>query len=431
MLTERSALTFLCFITCIRLIAQDNIADLPLTELSHVSVHPKSAGILYEKKYDSTSIYLGLIVPLTSERQHVQEIKHSIDLAVGEINSQGGVLGRKLELVTADDGDNNELTVRYADTLIRKYHISALIGPTSSRRLLHLAKSYPTPPTLIISPSASSSEISALDDNDLVWRTTPSDRHQAKIAAEHIFNGLKKKKVSILYVRDAYGIGLLKEFKDSYKGTILAEVNYSPRVNAKTFDFSEKIDSLVAGEPDVIYLITGGAHAPAITREIGHRRKPHSKHPLVFSVDAVKTPDFLKEADAQIIEGMYGTSVVTAKSSAFQKKFADKYGALPTSSYCERAYDIAFILALAIEEARSTNCDDIKQKIRSVTTGGMPVTPGDFWFARGKIQMSENIYFLGASGKMTFDANGDLANGQFEVWRIVNGKFVSTPVNSN
>lgn len=79
-----------------------------------------------------------------------------MDLAVSEINSMGGVLGKKLELVAADDGNNNELARIYADSLIRKYKISALIGPSSSRRLIHLANTYlPSHPMLVISPSAS------------------------------------------------------------------------------------------------------------------------------------------------------------------------------------------------------------------------------------------------------------------------------------
>jgi ABC-type branched-subunit amino acid transport system substrate-binding protein len=411
-------------------IAQDDLVDLSFDELPHVKLNQKSVGFLENKKYNPNHIYFGLIVPYSQEKEHSLEIKRAIDLAIDEINHAGGVLGKNLELIAADDNDSNELTVLFVDSLMRTYKISALIGPTSSRRLMYLAKVHlPNHPVLIISPSASSSEISNLKDNDLIWRTTPSDVQQAKLGAHYLYNKLKKKSAAILYINDVYGSGLYRDFKDNYKGKVLSEVYYSPRVDAKTFDFTEKLNELFKDKPEAIYLITGGNDAAIITHQMaaGKYVTPVYK-PVIFSVDAAKSRSFIEHGDKKIIEGVYGTSITNKNNEVFRKKYYDRYGKYPVSSYCERSYDIAYILALAMEKSLSTDHQDIKKELRSITKGGERIGPQDFARARDLLRTTRDIYYEGVSGKIEFDSKGDLASGFFEVWKITKGKYATCEI---
>jgi ABC-type branched-subunit amino acid transport system substrate-binding protein len=128
------------------------------------------------------------------------------------------------------------------------------------------------------------------------------------------------------------------------------------------------------------------------------------------------------------MEGIYGTTLAATNSGTFRNEFFKKYGKYPISPYAERVYDIAYILALAMEASKSSYYVDIRNKLRNITEGGMQVGPGDFAFAKGKIATSQNIYFEGASGKMNFDSHGDLLQGRFEVWKIVNGIFTTVAI---
>lgn len=407
--------------------AQDEIADLSLEELGHVNIGKKSMGIFENKKADPAYIYLGLMIPYSVEREYSLELKNAVDLAIEEINLAGGVLDKKLALAAADDGSFKELAVQYTDSLVHRYKIAALIGPTSSTRVIYMANAYlPRNPILIISPSASSEEISFLNDDDLVWRTMPSDEQQTKIAAHYIQHTLKKKSVGILYAQDAYGKGLYKGFKRNFSGRILSEVVFSPLITLETFDFTEKLDELFKDKPEVIFLAMGGKSGAGITHAIAKGNYISAGYaPVIFGVDAMKVKDFINTCDLKTVEGMYGTALRNNNSGEFRTRYFAKYNKYATSSDSERAYDIAYILALAMEKANSTHYAAIRNELRNITEGGEKIDPADFAGGKKKIKEQRDVYFEGASGKINFNSQGDLTSGVFEIWRIADGKHMT------
>jgi ABC-type branched-subunit amino acid transport system substrate-binding protein len=410
--------------------AQDEISDLSLDELAHVNIEKNTIGLLEHKPYNVNDIYLGLIVPYSIQKEYSIDLKNAVDLAIDEINSSGGVLNKKLQVVAADDGAFKELSVLYADSLINHYKISALIGPTGSSRLLHLGKTYlPQHPVLVISPSASSEEISQLVDDDLIWRTMPSDAQQTKFATAFIFNRLKKKSVGIIYSQDVYGKGLCREFKERFKGEILSEIVFSPLVNLETFDFTEKLDDLFKNKPEVIYLAMGGHAAAALSHKISKGKYISPAYtPVFFGVDATIAKDFTGRGDRKITEGMYGTALSRGNADEFRNRFFKKFNKHATTPDAERAYDIVYILALAIEKANSANYVRIRNEIRNVTGDGEKIGPGDFSIAKEKLKARKDVCFEGASGKIKFDERGDITSGIFEIWKIVKGKFTTYEV---
>lgn len=418
------------FVSSCSLMAQDNLSDLPLDELAHVAINKKTVGLLDYEEYNPNDIYLGLMLPYSKHKEYSGELRDAVELAIAEINLMGGVMGRKLNAISADDGAVNELAVVYADSLRRAYHISALIGPSGSARVIHLARTYlPGNPMLIISPSASSNEITGLKDGDLVWRAMPGDAQQAKIAAHYILKILKKKSVGIIYAQDAYGRGLCEEFKRYYAGSILSEVSLSPLIDLESFDFQNKLNALFKNKPEAIFIATASKDAAVLSRKIA-KGKYLSDHyaPVFFGADALKERDFIELGDKTVMEGMFGTALISSHSEAFKRKYYREYHRYPTSSDSERAYDIVYILALAMEKAQSTHYPDMRNEIRNVTRKGEKMTPGDFIIAKEKLKASVDIYFEGFSGRMQFDAHGDLAAGEFEIWQIMDGKFITVGI---
>jgi ABC-type branched-subunit amino acid transport system substrate-binding protein len=366
-----------------------------------------------------------LLVPYSKLEEYSVEVKNAIELAIGEINMGGGVLGKKLDLVAADDGAYKDLAVLYADSLVRKYKVSAIIGPAGSARVIHLARTYlPDHPVLVVSPSASSSEISDLEDDGLVWRTMPSDAQQTRIAADYIFNKLGKRSVGILYSQDAYGKGLRSGFKNYFQGKIVSEVSFSPLVDMNTFDFTEKMDELFKNKPEAIFFAAGGTDVGIISTKISGRHHVTKRYkPVFFGVDATKSNYLIESGNKKITEGMFGTDLKSSSSPEFRDKYYRMYNRYPVLSDSERAYDIVYILSLAMEKAKSDHYRDIKNELRSITEGGEKVGPQDYAEAREKLRMNKDLHYEGVSGKITFDENGDLSTGVFEIWKIENGEY--------
>lgn len=324
-------------------IAQTNgLEELSLDELMHVDVDKKSEGILPPEITSPFYLNVGLLVPFSKYKEYSAEIINATHMAAHEINLQGGILGKSLRMVTADDASSSELALQYADSLVNTFHVVALIGPTGSSRVVYLAnKLLPQHPVMIISPSASSNDISALDDDDLVWRTIPSDALQARLASQYIFSELKKQNVAVLYPTNAYGKGLFEQFKKSFKGNIVTEVSYSDLIDTKTYDFSEKIKTVFRKKPQAVYLIANGADAAIISQGIAAARIFTKKYkPVLFGCDAMKGKDFLEGASPAIINGMYGTALASNLQSTFAKKYKANFETYPVSSEAERAYDI-------------------------------------------------------------------------------------------
>ena len=112
-------------------------------------------------------------------------------VAADYINSDGeGIKGRGLlKIEKIDTGCDPRKAVDAANQLINRVNPELLIGPTCSSSAIQGAKEVSIPKNmLLISPSASSPEISLMDDKDLVFRTIPSDTQQAYTLAEYLLS---------------------------------------------------------------------------------------------------------------------------------------------------------------------------------------------------------------------------------------------------
>ena len=94
------------------------------------------------------------------------------------MNEVGGVNGKRIEALHRDSGTNPEVGKAAASALISEHGVPAIIGAASSGVTMAIAEAVTIPNGVLqISPSSSSSLITTLDDDDLTFRTTFSDRH--------------------------------------------------------------------------------------------------------------------------------------------------------------------------------------------------------------------------------------------------------------
>lgn len=212
------------------------------------------------KTENEDTIKIGAVVPLTGVDAAWGEVVASTLLyAEKEINSEGGVLGKKLKVSICDYGGDPD-TARSCVERFASKGIKFVIGPDGSEALLSGICGWGENPdlveqkrcpfiienqVLIVATWPTSPFISDIEDDGLIFRVCPSDRFQASVLAEHVLSqGITK--VSVIYRDDWDGREFAKIFKNFFenppegltKGVVLSFIPYPPE---KTEEFSQEV----------------------------------------------------------------------------------------------------------------------------------------------------------------------------------------------
>ena len=152
---------------------------------------------------------------------------------------------------------------------------------------------------------------------------------------------------------------------------------------------------------------------------------------FVFT-DGLKAPEIIESIGAQYLNGSAGTAPQAMADSTSHERFTTayeaEYGELPPKPYIDTAYDAAYVLGLAIEKAGSTDGVAVRDALRDVANApGERILPGEFAKAKEMLAAGKDIDYVGASGSIEFDAEGDVS-GTFAHWEIEDGAIVTKKV---
>ncbi|WP_455382911.1 ABC transporter substrate-binding protein [Salinispira pacifica] len=375
------------------------------------------------KTYD-----LGALLPLTGDLQvYGNASLKGVKLAVDQINSEGGVLGGKLAVSVGDTQTKPQAGTSAAQRLVSVDNTFGIVGAMSSGVTIPVAQSVTDSADVpLISPASTSPKITGLADNDFLFRTVPSDAYQGVALGEvvsenHITN------VGTMYINNDYGEGLAKAFKAAFEkrgGTVSAQVAYDPG-NAS---YRGELAKASAKGATALALIGYPENGITILKEAiegGYFKK------FIFT-DGMKSPKIISAVGAQYLNGSIGTTPEAMAGSNAAKLFKDaydkKYGELPPQPYIDTAYDGAFVLAMALEKAGKDNGTAVRDQLRAVANGpGTDIYPGEWAKAKKLIDAGKAVHYIGASGPVNFDKNGDVS-GSFGYWKIANGKIETVRV---
>ena len=371
-------------------------------------------------------IKIGGLFPLTGPlAPYGPAIAQGAQLAVDQINAAGGVLGRPLELVIRDTATSPDVGRDAAAKLIQIDGVVAVIGALSSGVTMAVASV--TAPAHIpqISPSSTSPAITELEDEDYVFRTCVSDALQGVVEAQ-LARNLGYKKVSIIYVNNAYGRGLAQVFKAHFEDEEHQVVAMIPYEENKP-SYRGEVEQALAGDPDAINLIgypVDGNKMIIEALELGYEGE------FLFP-DGMKgegvTPGPACPADAacdlQYLEGAFGTApgaLEVAARAAFEADYEAAFGASGIPFRGE-AYDAVVLIALAIAAAGEASGPAIQAKLREVANPpGQEFTYGELAEALAAAAAGQDINWQGVSGPVTWDENGDVTTGAIEIWAVKN-----------
>ena len=140
-------------------------------------------------------------------------------LAVEQVNEQGGILdGQTLEMPSGDTTCSDASAAsNAADRMVNSENVTAIVGALCTGATIAAANNAAIPGgVLMVSPASTAPAVSELDDNDLVFRTVPSDAFQGEMLAKLLLEkGIDE--VAVTYVNNDYGQGLSDAFSAAFE----------------------------------------------------------------------------------------------------------------------------------------------------------------------------------------------------------------------
>lgn len=369
-------------------------------------------------------VKIGIVGDITGPIESMAgPIVAAAELAIKEVNEQGGILGGgKLTSVTADSGCDATMAGGAADKVVNTEQVTAIVGAFCTGATIGAANGAGIAGNVVqISPAASAPALTTLADNDLVYRTTPSDAFQGvKMADLLIQQGVKD--VVVTYVNNDYGKGLADAFAAAYTaagGTVGANVAHE---EGKA-DYRAELGQLAGGGSQNLVIL---AYASGSGQTILRQAIESGDFSLYVGGDGMVADDLLTGIDPAAAEGLLATraGAYEGESAGVFTKLATDAGLNPTATYAPQAYDAAFLLALAIEKNGSASREGVSKALREVATApGEKILPGEWAKAVELIKAGTDIDYEGAAGPAEFDANGDVP-GIIVYLKMEGGKFV-------
>jgi len=310
-----------------------------------------------------SEIKIGNINPVTGEAASFgASTKNGATMAADEWNAKGGLLGKKIKLVYADDkGDPAEGAAVFTK-MIQQDKVTAILGGITSRVALAGAPIAQEAKIPMLTPTATNEKVTQV--GDYIFRSCFIDSFQGTVAAKYAANELKATKAAIIFdVGSDYSKGLSENFKAVFEaagGTVVASEGHP----TGTTDFKAQLTKIVQAKPEILYV-------PDFYNDVGliakQARELGFKGAMV-GVDGWDSPELAKIAGDAIEGGVftnhYSKDDTRPIVQEFVKKYQDKYHADP-DALAALAYDGANILFDAIKRAGKADAAAIRDALQA------------------------------------------------------------------
>ncbi len=368
-------------------------------------------------------VVIGASLPLTGDlTDYGPPGEKAANLAISEINKAGG----QATLEIADNETNPQGAVQAARELIAK-DVSCISGAWASTDTIPTARSVTIPEEIpLISPASTAYDISKLEDDGLVARTSPTDNLQGPALAnlvERSLGGAQGKTVNIGARDDAYGSGFAEFFAAAWEekgGTIGENLLYDPEQPS----YNSEAQQLTSGNPDAFVIVdfpeTFVKVGPALQRTGNWDPKK------TFITDGL-ADDTLASENPDLMNGIRGTAPGTPEEGAASQAFDKAFKAAPPKdvarlTFDAQTFDSVMLCYLAAVAAGSTEGQAIADELQNVSgPGGAKYDYTQLSEAIQALENGEDIDYVGAAGELDLDENGDPSVGIYDQYEIKGG----------
>lgn len=289
-----------------------------------------------------------------------------IKLAVEEINKDGGIDGKKIDLISKDNKSDSAEATSIATSLTTKDKVSVLLGPATTGAVKAVAPAVTRAKVPLVTPSATDDSVTMNQGKvqDYIFRTCFQDSAQGIALASFANQTLNAQKAVIVGDSSTdYGKGLMKTFKQKFKGDIVDTVEFK----AGDKDFQAILTKIKDKDFDVIYLPGYYNEAGLIIKQA---RGMGIKQPILGG-DGFGSTELVDLASPENVTDIYYTGHFSTLSDSNQKTkdfieaFKKKYKKEP-NAFNALAYDSVYFVKQAMEEEKSTDPAKVKDGLSNI-----------------------------------------------------------------
>ncbi len=350
-----------------------------------------------EKVSETETIKIGGLAPLTGSLAiYGVTTTNGANLAIDEINKNGGILGKKVEYITLDTkGDSTEAVMAYNKLIDRG--VSAIIGEITSKPSLAVAEIAAQDNMPMITPTGTQVDITEAGPS--IFRVCFTNPYQGKVLAILAKERLNADTAAIMINNSSdYSDGIAKAFieqADILGIKITTKEGYADGDK----DFRAQLTKIAAEQPDVLLVPEYYEQASLIAtqaREVG------VKAVFIGSDGWDGITKTLDSSSYNAIENSYFTNHFSMQDTApkiqnFLKSYKDTYNEDP-SAFSALGYDAVYMVKKAVENAGSTNKEAVVDALK-------------------------NIEYDGITGYLTFDEHNNPVKA-VTILKITNGEYI-------
>jgi len=348
---------------------------------------------------ESDVIKIGVFEPMTGANAAGGQLE--VDGAKLANKLYPTVLGKKVELVFADNKSDKVEAASAAANLIEQEHVNAIIGSWGSGNSMAAGDIVMEAQVPAVGASCTNPLVTA--GNDYYFRVCFIDPFQGTVMAKYAANKLQAKKVALLQeVSSDYSVGISKFFSDEFikitgdKNAIVAKSNY----NTGDQDFTAQLTNIKSNNPDVIFApgnFTEGAMIVKQARQLG------ITVPIIGG-DTWETPEFIdigKEAvEGTVFSTFFASETpITSESKTFLDAYRKEFNKEP-AAVSALSYDAYIVILDAIN--RAGTADPVKIRDEIAKTKNFPGAAGVITIDENNNAVKDAVLKVVKDGKFTY-----------------------------
>ncbi|QTA93866.1 ABC transporter substrate-binding protein [Desulfonema magnum] len=337
-----------------------------------------------------------------------KEMLKGINLYLNKINKAGGINGRKIKLRIFDDKNEIKTAKKTALEISRSDDILIVLGHYFSEISIAVGKIYKKGRVPAITGSATARSLTT--ENDWYFRTVPNNVFQGNFIANYINKGLKKNSVSVIFIKDSFGLDFLGHF-ENFAVDLGLEIKkkwgFDPDRKKLDDEMKKITEELKSVNDPGILLFVGGSYDGV--KLISSLKKSGINYSLI-GVDTLTEPSFYngfneypleQETPGYYTDGIYAISsflvdIAGKNAYDFREEFFELYNEEP-SWIAAFYYDAVQTVAEAIKRADIQDKEDIEDARRKIRAA-----------LAGMYNLEKAVD--GITGHIYFDKNGDVNN---------------------
>lgn len=297
-----------------------------------------------------------------------KEIRYGegMQMAIDEVNADGGIKGRKLRLARFDDRESINQGRIVAQQIAEDPNVVAVIGHLQSYITVQTAGVYNQAGLVLVAPTATDPKLTQLG-YPRVFRATFTDGSVGRQLAELVASQ-QRKNVGVYYIRNDYGRNVANAFEERARQlgvTVQARNSYDPSEQASERTFDQVLTEWKPMNLDAILL---AGEVPSAAIFVAEARRKGIDVPI-FGGDAMSSPALMAVAGAAAegttVASYFNPDEPRPEVSRFNTSFTTKFGAAPDAGSA-LGYDCVRLLAHAMKEAGSAVPEDVARTLHAL-----------------------------------------------------------------